>query len=385
MVQSIGNEQNKDNPLMPKGDNVNLEQGHSSRQDSRYKPMTTSGLEPEDEPIRKKGLGDINWTSFLINIVIALVVVMMMNSFFMPVVGKKTYQADITRLENDLVAMRETDVGLSDKIKTLESSLAGKTNELTEIANAIRTEVNDKIKEIDNRIDSLNGILTNYATVGSVGQNTADIATLRSNLGIIEGKVNGIDLSTINTNLTNILQTTIPGIQQDIIDLEEAIEGLEQGDTAVAPTTGEVLAAVSNWTGNSALSFTAVPANSTQTQFLTFQVNNGTGQVINNLQLGIGLQLRRNNDVIATGLGTGVTVTLSSIGGITIWNPQNTGYNYLLGFTNAVTTGVFSGIGAISQNPGTATYQLAVTVTNLGGTDIEAFTMYPMVQVISYQ
>lgn len=243
MVQSIGNEQNKDNPLMPKGDNVNLEQGHSSRQDSRYKPMTTSGLEPEDEPIRKKGLGDINWTSFLINIVIALVVVMMMNSFFMPVVGKKVYQADITRLETDLVAMRATDTDLTNKIETLENNNKALEDKVTAQLSTTLKEIDNKIAALENNINQkLSGYITSE-TVDTKIQNSmvelrTEINSVATSLTALSGKID----SQIETKIT----AQLTDLTNRIIKLETPQQPTSSGLTVKLTRTIDTLIPVDN-------------------------------------------------------------------------------------------------------------------------------------------
>ena len=109
----------------------------SGRSNSKYSKQREdiSALRPESsEPVydpdapasggRFKGFnigGDLG-KQVIISLIAALIVVVLVTSVFMPMVGKKTYTADITRLENDLVAIRGG-VATGTSLATLQASI----------------------------------------------------------------------------------------------------------------------------------------------------------------------------------------------------------------------------------------------------------------------
>ena len=101
----------------------------------------------------------------------------------MPTAGKKAYEADITRLENDLVAMRMTDKSLSDNLTTQNSRMA---TALIQTEAGFRSLI-DYATKVELKDYQLRG---NYATVASLNEtkNTlASLTQLNAQAAIIEG------------------------------------------------------------------------------------------------------------------------------------------------------------------------------------------------------
>lgn len=187
------------------------------------------------------------------------------------------------------------------------------------------------------------------------------------------------DEATIKTHSSSIsaLQTSVASLQSTVVMLQSQIT------TTTASATPVSVALVPNaFTGSSLISFAGLNTNSTIGNSFTFNLTNSTGKTITNVQLAIGLELLDSNqNVISAGLP--ITVTLTSSGLSTIWAQQTTGYPYILGFTNTATTGLFGGIGVITQATGTTSYTINVTVVS-GSTAIPAFYIYPVIKVQSY-
>jgi hypothetical protein len=161
--------------------------------------------------------------------------------------------------------------------------------------------------------------------------------------------------------------------------------------TGVTTTDGIYVVVTGNpFTGSQVLGFSAISGNASSAQALNFQVTNNTGKAITNIQFAIGLELLdANSNIITAGLpaiSPVATVGITSSGTMAVWSQQSTGINYILGFTNSTPTGIFGGIGVLSQGTGTAQYTITVTVSNTGtgATTTPSFNIFPIVKVISY-
>ena len=149
-------------------------------------------------------------TNKLVLIGIAVLVSILLVGIFMSPVNSKQHQADITRLENDLVAMRETDKGLDTKAQGAVSAL-----------NAQIT-----------RIDSLQDAIGNTATkpeLATLNNKVTELAALNNKLNDLATKV---ELATVQSGLTaeiTALKSEIATIKADLKAIEEDIKDLESG------------------------------------------------------------------------------------------------------------------------------------------------------------
>jgi hypothetical protein len=236
MVQPTGNEQDKNNPLMPKGDKVNSGQGFVPQQDPRYKSIPSSGLEPDEDyqPRAKKAM-DINWMSFLVSIVVSLVVVMVMNSIIMPVAGKKAYRADITRLETDLVTMRSTETELTNRIKVLENSNETLSSEITAQLSTALGEIDDKVTGLEN---SINQKVSGY--INSSAASTMIQTAIQSSESSLRVAINNVanDLTIlsnrVSTSIPTGITTQITDLTNRLNDLMERVDELEEDDPVIS-------------------------------------------------------------------------------------------------------------------------------------------------------
>lgn len=115
----------------------------------------------------------------IITAIVALVVVFIFTSFISPMVGKKAYEADITRLETDLVAVRATDSGLSDRITAQESQIATSVAKSEAATNSIAGYATAT------ELASLNTLLQNTISTATQTQ-----ATATSTKDELMGKIN---------------------------------------------------------------------------------------------------------------------------------------------------------------------------------------------------
>ena len=153
----------------------------TEEREGKYVPCPLT-MDNESIPVTKTSKkGDIG--GFFTTIIISLVVVFFMNTFIMPTAGKKAYEADITRLENDLVAMRVTDKSLGDNLTTQNSRMA---TALIQTEAGFRSLI-DYATKVELKDYQLRG---NYATVASLNEtkNTlASLTQLNAQAAIIEG------------------------------------------------------------------------------------------------------------------------------------------------------------------------------------------------------
>lgn len=216
---------------------------------NQYRQIPSSNLGDEDDDFRgKKRKSDIDWKAALTGAVIAILIIFVVYSFLMPVVGKKVYEADITRLENDLVAVRAVNVAIDKRVATLEDSnntlvttinnkLAVAIDSINTKTNSLENLINQKISgfvtssEVDNRIhDSLVSIKEDISSFSS------DIASFSSQLNGLDTKINNtvldkiasyssdidaikVRLSAIETSITNLSDTTVPNNNEDVLKI----------------------------------------------------------------------------------------------------------------------------------------------------------------------
>ena len=296
-------------------------------------------------------------------LLISIAVVYGAMSFLMPssFVTKKDFTTNIQSVAEEVTALK-------NEVGNLKSNVVTKD---------IITPINAELTAIKNQISSF----VARDTITSLQSDVNNLKNTATNNTDLIAKVNTLQ-NTI-TSLTDKLKTA----EDKIATQQTQIASLQSGITSPGVPTGQVTATVigNTFTGSQVLTFAPIVASSTGSQSFTFTLNNGTGKTINNVQLAVGLQLMDSNgNVMVGGLPTGTTVSLTSPSLTAIWQTQSTGFAYLIGFTNTSPTGIFGGLGAITQPAGNASYQITVTVAT-GTTPLASqFSIYPIIKIVSF-
>jgi len=193
-------------------------------EEKEYKPAPAdrSGdpLYREDERDPRIARSESPIKSYIIMAIIAIAITFVFTSFITPMVGKKVYQNDITRIEADLVAMRGTDTELSGKINGVVSTTQSQSS---------------KTDTISARIDSI---------VNKVGEVTSNIGNLASKSSVESG-INGVKTE-VNTAKTSIvkLEEKIATQTTTIDTLTTKVAALEAKAVTPPPNTGSSIPGV---------------------------------------------------------------------------------------------------------------------------------------------
>jgi len=276
-----------------------------------------------------------------------------------------------------------------------------KVDDVSKFAATTQADVNALKPEVA-KIAGMQGQVTQATTIGN--NNAADINGIKSREASF---LTSDKLTPLQTQLTQ-LSSTVTGLGNqsgEITKLKDQLAALTKtvndiqstlnattslgtsgaGGTVVA---GQVVPSVigNPFTGVQYLKYDTTANNTTNSQTLSFQIANGTGKTINNLQLGLLLQLYdasgANLYTFPAGATLGVQAGSNMLG--TIWTEQSTGVSYYRGFTNSALTGMLGNIGALSQTPGVQTYSVTVSITNYTGATLPTVIMYPVVKVLSF-
>ncbi len=184
------------------------------------------------------------------------------------------------------------------------------------------------------------------------------------------------------------LKDQITALSKSLTELQATVNGTSTTTNGTTVVSGQVTPTIigNPFTGVQYLKFDTTLNGTTATQTLSFQIANGTGKTINNLQLGILLQIfdvnGANYYTLPAGTTLGVMAGSNMMG--TIWTEQSTGVSYYRGYTNSALTGMLGNVGAISQNAGIQTYSVTVSISNQMGTSLPALVIYPVVKVLSF-
>ena len=138
---------------------------------------TYDTLAPAIVPQGKRG-GTAGFAQIAISLIMALIVSWSMVS--MLTVSKKVYQADITRLENDLVVARQNNTDLTNQLNALNNNLANNyatRSSVDSLANLPNT--------IDSKISSLSSSLTTTIN-NDLTEQDAKIAALEARIAELE-------------------------------------------------------------------------------------------------------------------------------------------------------------------------------------------------------
>jgi len=360
------------------------------------RPTSKPPLPPrEDAPPSAGGakskFGGITTTMGIVMILVAVVV-----SYFavsLLTVKPATYNAAIAGLQKSINDVSTAEGKDASAIAQLQTDVKNANNSATSANAAAQKASNDAGTANTTASGFASQIASLQSTINDDATKVKALQTVTSGLPVDEGTIT--DLNNTITKLTAQLATD----ETNLANAQAAIKVLQTvttttpttTPTTTTPTTTPVASLVTAtvlgnaFSGSKILAFTDIPLSTTVNQTFSFTITNATGTTINNVQLAIGLELLDSaGNIISAGLPSDSAVTLSSGSLATIWTQQSTGYKYLLGFTNTSTTGVFGGIGVISQGIGTTTYSITVTISSGAVNTIPAFNIFPIVKVVSF-
>ena len=178
-----------------------------------------------------------------------LISIILVATFFSPV-NKSVYQSDITRLETDLVAIREVDVAQNTKIDKVvtdaQAAVSSKSDEVdSKIVNAVAN--------IDQKVASATSNLGDYATKSSMALTNEEISALKNKVSNLEGSASSsvmTDLQNkVNTAVTNIAVLTAENaaLKIRIVTLEEEGVGISSAKKPVLDLSERSAPTGSGW------------------------------------------------------------------------------------------------------------------------------------------
>ncbi len=224
-----------------KADSQNTQQNKEQEQlqpKEKMMPYNPGTLAPEEEDYyiprqRNKSGGMDGIKAILVNGIMALVLIFAMNSIIMPTVGKKVYQADITRLETDMVAMRNTEGELSKRIAVLETNQDVAIADITAKAKETETVLTGKVTELSNGV---NNRLNSFVTNDSLNN---QISSVKSNVSALDGRVSAAVSDEANlTKQVGELITKNTELEASNKTLSDRITVLEGKLTSSTSTSG---------------------------------------------------------------------------------------------------------------------------------------------------
>lgn len=230
------NTENQNNPMQPKGNqgqgqNQNLNPDKQNQFIPYVSPPSMAD-DGESGQSKKSGRSDIAYIG-IIAIIAALIVSFVMNSFLMPTIGKKQYINDITRLENDLVAMREVETNLTNKIKVLEENSTKESADIAAQLKTATTQIEIKTNELNNLINSkLSGYVSTNEYNTKLGNIDGTLNSIKNSISDLNTKI-----STLNSQVDSNLKSNISNIQDSIDKLSERIKTLEDKTTNSSSTS----------------------------------------------------------------------------------------------------------------------------------------------------
>lgn len=335
-------------------------------------------IRPTSAPVSSGGgfqAGGIR--QIVIMLVVALLAAFALAIFWVlpQTVTKSDFTKNLQGVASDIAAIKNAQKGDETTLATLSTQVTG---------------LNSQFSNFQSSLNTFAKTLADHTTQLSTTPTRAQLDALQNQLNTLKATVEGLPASLkadYNGQIAT-LQTSLTSISQQVTTLANTVNTTGTGNTGGTTTpTGQVSAVVigNSFTGSQIMSFLAgVAANTTSSQSFTYQLTNNTGKSITNIQLAIGLELLdANNTIIQAGLPSTTSVSLSSSGTAVVWSQQTTGIPYILGFANSVPTGIFGGLGVMSQGTGTATYNITVTVTS-GVNATPAFNVFPIVKVVSF-
>jgi len=197
----------------------------------QYEPAPPDyGEEPPYMESEEKGLPPARGESIinkLIPIGVAVLISVLLVGFFFSPVKQSQYKADVTRLENDLVAMREVEKNLGNKITTLET--ANKEN-----LNVINDAVSKATKDIETKATSVTQSLAGYVTKEELNNAKSDVVELKASFTSLQTSFNNITLPAETQAKLNTLASEIETLKTRLTQAENKLA--TQAAETVKPT-----------------------------------------------------------------------------------------------------------------------------------------------------
>lgn len=291
----------------------------------------------------------------------------------------KAVDDKVTKDQNDIA---QTITSLGNMQTKLDAAIAGIPSN---VSSAIGTQVSTLQTQFGQLQAQVSGFSTSSnSALQKVNDLASQISTLTQNITALQTTVGKVNTTQLSTDLTAV-QTAVTALQTQLAVDEANIQKLQAslpsnsttGTSGLTSTLNGVtvtLTGTSNWlTGTSGTSGNGSMSLTTSQPSGTFgiTINNTTGAVVSNFQLGLGFVVYDYNNT------TGVTTPLAVIpAGSTmtdntftnIWTiTTDTGYTYVFGFQNGVTGNNFLGIGGWSLPVGTSSYTMTFTLVIPGG------------------
>jgi len=200
----------------------------------------TSAEEEEGVPMKGKGFGSaLSMPTVLVMLVVSAVVAFGMLSFLSP--SKSQYIADVTRLEKDLVELRQVNSTQNDNIKFIQTSSAAQTESAI---NGLKSTLGNYITS-STMTSTINSSLNDYAKKGDV---TTAINTANSN----NTNVTALKLDVANlTDENNKLKLRIAALESATKEITSPVpsvmikgNGVTTAISAVSPIAGNYVVRV---------------------------------------------------------------------------------------------------------------------------------------------
>ncbi len=268
----------------------------------RFRPAPPDyGEEPPYPESEERGIPtqrrESPYKSIIINAIVALVIVFAMNSFIMPTVGKNTYQVDITRLENDLVAIRNVDVDQNSKITKVVSDaqtiIVNKTNE-------IDNKINNTSQTLEQRIATAISSFANYATKDSLTNYATSTTVNELSKKIIDQAVEIKSQADSNKELND----KIIALETKNTTLQSQIDTLKDDITITQALSYLTIAGTSNVTNQ-------IPTLAI-TNLYSMPIDTSSTLVKLTIELPAGITVTSTSQPIISNTGTGGTIVIQT-------------------------------------------------------------------------
>ncbi len=310
--------------------------------------------------------------------------------------GLVTKSYDAKNWTDNTTALQQIKSQLTNVQKNIDTAMTNVNNAINQVDEKVNLGVssglaplNSEISGYSNKINTLETQLNSLQSeLNGVKSQAAGVSTLQASINDLQGKI-----STLTTQI-NTLQTSINTANSKITSLETKVAALEVKITEPPETTttgvtgtGVYAAILSNpfFPDIKHINVSAQAVSTTITYPFNFSITNTTGKDITEIKLAVALGFYDAGGTISQQIPSGTVVTINLNGYLTAFTQQTTGVSSVLGYTNTVTTGVFGGMGNISQSAGVANYTITIAITTGATNPLPACIIMPNVQVVSYK
>ena len=269
----------------------------------------------------------------------------------------KTVDGEINTINASLKTMQTSVNAIPTSINTSVTSAVGdlktQMSTFTSSVNTLQSSITTNSGSIKSDEDSLSSLKSQLSTMQS------SISSLQTAVGNVNTSKLQTDLSAAQSSITT-LNTTISSLQSELAVDEAAIKKLQTTPTTTTSTGGGLTAngvtvalAANPYYGKPVIAYlTSIPVStptvpSAATQQFSFSVTNNGTTNINSLQLAIGLTLYNSAGTSLATLPSDAVVTMTTLGLGTTWTNEGYVQANTIGFQNAVSTGIFAGLGNI--------------------------------------